>query len=188
MKPMTLHDLSIGLLQHQRFRDNPAQEDGNLQLDGRLSRMLHLLIHMDRADGPVTSEAAAEMLGTNPVVVRRTLAGLRDAGMVRSNKGHAGGWTLSKALEDLTMLDVYRALGEPRIFAIGLADPAPDCLVEQAVNESLEGALRAADALVRRHLADVTLADIAADFDQRIAKLSPKEIEARWHMKHSRPV
>ena len=138
-----------------------------MQLDGRLSRMLHLLIHMDRADGPITSGDAAQMLNTNPVVVRRTMAGLRDAGLVRSDKGHAGGWTLMKPLEDVTMLDVYKAVGEPRIFAIGLADPTPDCLVEQAVNSSMNDALRAAEAMLVSELAKVTLAQIAGDFEQR---------------------
>ncbi len=129
--------------------------------------MLHLLIHMGRMDGPLTSDAAAVMLGTNPVVIRRTMAGLRDAGYVRSVKGHGGGWSLTGTLDAITMLDVHRALGENRIFALGPADPAPACLVEQAVNGSLEQAMRAAEALLLQRLGEVTLADIAADFDRR---------------------
>ena len=140
-----------------------------MQLDGRLSRMLHLLIHMDRANGPITSGEAAEMLHTNPVVIRRTMAGLRDAGLVRSVKGHAGGWTLLKPLESVSMLDVYNAVGEPRIFAIGLADPAPDCLVEQAVNASMTNALKKAEAMLIAQLGEVTLAAIAEDFDRRFS-------------------
>ena len=142
-----------------------------MQLDGRLSRMLHLLIHLDRADRPITSGDAAQMLNTNPVVVRRTMAGLRDAGLVRSEKGHAGGWTLTKSLDRITMLDVYKAVGEPRIFAIGLADPAPECLVEQAVNASMNDALRAAEAMLIGELGKVTLAEIAKDFETRYASL-----------------
>ncbi|KPM24530.1 Rrf2 family transcriptional regulator [Citromicrobium sp. RCC1885] len=135
--------------------------------------MLHLLIHMGRMDGPLTSDAAAIMLGTNPVVIRRTMAGLRDAGYVRSVKGHGGGWSLTASLDDMTMLDVHRALGENRIFALGPADPDPACLVEQAVNSSLESAMREAEALLLDRLADVSLADIAADFDRRFAELPP---------------
>lgn len=142
-------------------------------MDARLSRMLHLLIHMGRMDGPLTSDAAAIMLGTNPVVIRRTMAGLRDAGYVRSVKGHGGGWSLTASLDDITMLDVHRALGENRIFALGPADPDPACLVEQAVNSSLESAMREAEALLLGRLADVSLADIAADFDRRFAELPP---------------
>ena len=147
-----------------------------MQLDGRLSRMLHILIHMDRAKGPITSEAAAEMLHTNAVVVRRTMAGLRDAGHVRSVKGHGGGWTLSSSLDRITMLDIYKAVGEPRIFAIGLADPAPECLVEQAVNASLTTALSDAEAMLIARLGQVTLAQIASDFDARSISLGMTQL------------
>lgn len=143
-------------------------------MDARLSRMLHLLIHMARAEGPLTSEAAAAMLDTNPVVVRRTLAGLREAGYVSSVKGHGGGWSLTRGLETITMLDIHRALGENRIFALGAADPAPDCLVEQAVNESLEDALRQAEAVLLQRLREVTLGDIASDFERRMAGPFPE--------------
>ncbi|WP_394652852.1 Rrf2 family transcriptional regulator [uncultured Sphingomonas sp.] len=142
-----------------------------MSVDARLSRMLHLLIHMDRMDGPLTSENAAAMLGTNPVVVRRTMAGLRDAGYVRSVKGHGGGWSLTGKLDDITMLDVHRALGDNRIFALGTADPSPVCLVEQAVNAALGKAMLEAETLLLHRLADVTLADIAADFDKRFTEL-----------------
>ncbi len=148
-------------------------------MNARLSRMLHILIHMARMQNPLTSEAAATMLATNAVVVRRTMAGLRDAGYVRSVKGHGGGWSLTRDLDQITMLDVYRALGENRIFGLGPADPAPVCLVEQAVNGSLESALHEAETLLLRRLADVSLADIVADFDRRMAELPPEQIAAR---------
>ena len=121
------------------------------------------------------------MLGTNPVVVRRTMAGLRDAGYVRSVRGHGGGWSLTCGLDSITMLDVHRALGESRVFALGPGDPTPTCLVEQAVNGSLESALREAEALLLRRLADVSLAEIAVDFDRRMAELSPEQIASRTH-------
>jgi DNA-binding IscR family transcriptional regulator len=141
--------------------------------------MLHLLIHMARAEGPLTSEAAAAMLNTNPVVVRRTMSGLREAGYVSSVKGHGGGWSLTRGLESITMLDVHRALGENRIFALGPANPAPDCLVEQAVNGTLEDALRQAEAVLLRRLSEVTLAEIATDFERRMAGLSSERAANR---------
>ena len=60
----------------------------------RLAQMLHVLLHMARHERPMTSEAIARMLGTNPVVVRRTMAGLRDVGYVGPEKGHGGGWEM----------------------------------------------------------------------------------------------
>ncbi len=53
--------------------------------------------------------------------------------------------------------------------------------MEQAVNSSLESALHEAEALLLRRMTDISLADIAADFDQRRAKLSPEQISAPAH-------
>lgn len=135
--------------------------------DSRLSRMLHVLLHMARHDGPMTSELIAQMLDTNSVVVRRTMAGLRDAGYVTSEKGHGGGWKIAANLEKVSLLDIHRAVGGPRIFAIGNEHPNPDCAVEKVVNEALEDALRAAEALLVARLGAVSLADLARSFDAR---------------------
>jgi DNA-binding IscR family transcriptional regulator len=135
--------------------------------DNRLSRMLHVLIHMDQREHPLTSDEIARMLNTNPVVVRRTMAGLRDNGYVTSEKGHGGGWKLARPLDQLTLLDVYVALGNPPVFALGLADDDPRCLVEQAVNDGLNEALGRARQLLLDRFGKVTLADLAADFRKR---------------------
>lgn len=133
--------------------------------DSRLSRMLHVLLHMARHDAPMTSEAIARMLGTNAVVVRRTMAGLRDAGYVRSEKGHGGGWAIAADLAKVSLLDVHRAVGGPRIFAIGNEHPNPDCAVEKVVNKALEDALCRAETLLVARLGAVSLAELARDFE-----------------------
>lgn len=117
----------------------------------------------------MTSEAIAKMLGTNPVVVRRTMAGLRDAGYVRSEKGHGGGWAIAVDLENVSLLDVHRAVGGPRIFAIGNEHPTPDCAVEKVVNEALEDALCEAEALLVARLGALKLAELSRSFDARCA-------------------
>lgn len=137
--------------------------------DSRLSRMLHVLLHMARHEGPMTSDTIAAMLRTNPVVVRRTMAGLRDASYVRSEKGHGGGWVLACDLADVSLLDVHRAVGGPRLFAIGNEQDNPRCLVEKIVNQAVEDALREAEALLVARLGAVCLAELARDFDARYA-------------------
>lgn len=131
--------------------------------------MLHVLIHMERHQGRATSEEIAQMLSTHAVVVRRTMAGLREQGFVDSEKGHGGGWRLARELRDITLLDVYRALGEPVLFAIGPANDHPDCLVEQAVNAALEDSFREAEALLLARFGKITLAALARDFDKRFS-------------------
>ncbi|NII55325.1 DNA-binding IscR family transcriptional regulator [Lutibacter sp. SG786] len=105
---------------------------------------------------------------TNPVVVRRTMAGLRDMGFVRSEKGHGGGWTMARDLASITLRDVYTALGAPEPFALGHRTESPGCLVEQAVNAALDGAFRDAEALLLERFGEVTLAALSADFHARM--------------------
>jgi len=147
-----------------------AETKNSMRNDSRLSRMLHVLIHMNQHDQRTTSETIAQMLRTNPVVVRRTMAGLRDHGYVHSEKGHGGGWTLSRPLSEITLLDIHRALGAPEVFAMGLSREEPQCLVEQAVNARLTDVLQEAEALLITRLGQVTLAELASDFDRRLAQ------------------
>ena len=135
-----------------------------MRQDSRLSRMLHVLIHMGHHDGAMTSEMIAKMLDTNPVVIRRTMAGLREKGYVTSEKGHGGGWTLARPLDELTLLDIYRAVGEPSVFAVGPAYDMPGCVIEQAVNATLKDVFAEAEQLLLQRFAGVTLAEIARDF------------------------
>lgn len=129
--------------------------------------MLHVLLHMARHEGPMTSGDIARMLGTNAVVVRRTMAGLRDSGYVRSEKGHGGGWVIQADLEAVSLLDVHRAVGGPRLFTIGNEHPNADCAVERVVNEALESALNEAEAMLIACLGRVSLAELAQRFDAR---------------------
>ena len=137
--------------------------------DSRLSRILHVLIHMDRHVKRATSETISKMLGTNPVVVRRMMAGLRDKGYVRSEKGHGGGWELTRRLDAITLLDVYRAIGEPALFSIGPHADHPDCLVEQAVDARMATTLGEAEALLAARFGAITIADLADDYERRLA-------------------
>ena len=138
-----------------------------MRRDSRLSGVLHVLLHMARHEGPATSEVLAQAMETNPVVIRRIMAGLREHGYVRSEKGHGGGWTLACDLAKVTLRDIYTALGCPSLLAIGNRTESPGCLVEQAVNAALDPTFRAAEDLLLAQLGEVTLAQLAADVDRR---------------------
>ncbi|MBR1120474.1 Rrf2 family transcriptional regulator [Bradyrhizobium lablabi] len=143
-----------------------------MRRDSRLSGVLHVLLHMAEHNGPVTSEVLAKAMGTNAVVVRRIMAGLREAGYVRSEKGHGGGWVIHRDLEKITLRDVYDALGHPSLLAMGNRTESPGCLVEQAVNAALDSAFADAEALLLSRLGEVTLAQLSADFHARLSARS----------------
>ncbi len=138
--------------------------------DRRLSRTLHALIHMAERNEPLTSDTLAKSLKTHGPAIRRMMSGLRLAGIVSSSKGHGGGWVLERAPDQITLLQIYEALGEPTLFAIGSAQDTPECLVEQAVDAHLTKAMERAAQVLRTELSHTSLADIAIEFEAKLAE------------------
>lgn len=138
-----------------------------MKRNSQLSATLHALIHLSEHEGPMTSEQLAACFDTNPVVVRRTLAGLREAGLVASEGGRGGGWRLARPLAKINLRDVHEALGDPDLFQAGPREPTSPCLIDHAVAEAMAGAFNDAEALLLARLKAITLADIAADFHKR---------------------
>lgn len=146
----------------------PIDEEA-MPRDLRISRMLHVLIHLDRHVDRATSEQIAAMIATNPVVVRRMMAGLRERGIVASEKGHGGGWQLAKGLNELTLRDVYEAVGTPPLFNIGSDAEPSHCLVEKAVDERLDQTLKEAEIRLLASFASISVEEIAKDYEKRYA-------------------
>lgn len=131
-----------------------------MKRNSRLSLALHTVSHM--AGDPQrmrTSSEIADHAGTNPVVVRRVLGRLRDAGLLTSEKGHAGGWRLARAPQDITLADVYLALDE-RLVASGDGNDAPDCSVEHALQKRVYSVLEDVEQSLVRRLAETPISDM----------------------------
>jgi len=144
-----------------------------MKSSSRLSDVLHVLLHLAHADAPVTSEVLAAAMSTNPVVLRRLMAGLREAGFITSEKGHGGGWVMAAPLESVTLHDVHMALGAPALVSLGFRDEHPECLVAQVVNESLLSAVAQAEASLLARLDGITLAELSKGFDRRLKARRP---------------
>ncbi|PTE10197.1 RrF2 family transcriptional regulator [Mesorhizobium helmanticense] len=138
-----------------------------MKRNSRLSSTLHILVHMtETREHALTSEQLATFIHTNPVVVRRTIAGLRDAGIVTSARGHGGGWQLGRAPEKISLAEISAALGET-LLPFSNEPESPGCLVEQAVIAALDDFRIEAERLLAEKLSRITLADLAADFRRR---------------------
>ncbi len=132
----------------------------------RFSVALHVLSHLVEADEPQTSARLATCVGTNPVVVRRTLGGLREAGLVTSARGAGGGWVLARDPARISLRDVYDGLGEGLLRGIAVTGPgvrkAPGgtCRIQRAVAGTLDDFLDDAEALLADRLARIPLASL----------------------------
>jgi Rrf2 family protein len=150
-----------------------------MRRDSRLSMSLHVLLHMGGRPTPVTSQALSEHMGANPVVIRRTMAGLRKAGLVSSNKGHGGGWSISRDLKEISLLDIYRALDEPILVQQHRGIEMPECLVEQTVGRALDAIYQEAEALIIKRFETIKLSDLSTAFHARLVETSRKHGKRR---------
>ena len=131
----------------------------------RFSVALHVLTHLVGERQPRTSEQLAECVRTNPVVVRRTMAGLRDAGLVTSARGAGGGWALGRDASHITLRDIYAALGERLLRGVDVAGTDAQrggCRIQKAVAGTLDEFLDDAEALLADRLDRISLADLSS--------------------------
>lgn len=147
--------------------------DSCMKQKSQLSDVLHVLLHLAHAEAPVTSEVLAAAMSTNPVVLRRLMSGLREAGFITSEKGHGGGWVMAAPLESVTLHDVHLALGAPALVSLGFREDRPECLVAQVVNDSLRTAMQEAEASLLSRLDGITLAQLSKGFDSRLRAYRP---------------
>jgi len=106
-----------------------------------------------------TSSDIAAHAGTNPVVVRRVLGRLKDAGLLLSEKGHAGGWRLARPPESITLADVYLALDESLVAPATEAE-VPACSVEHALHRRVAGVLEDVEKSLIRRLSETTIVEV----------------------------
>lgn len=126
----------------------------------KFSDVLHILLHMAKSPDPSTSKTLAKAMNSNPVVVRRIMAGLRKQGLVQSEKGHGGGWSLSCNLKTVTLHDIYEAIGAPTMLAIGNRAESPACFIEKAVNSATGHVFQDAKKMIIAQLQSTTVADL----------------------------
>ncbi|MEM1432209.1 MAG: Rrf2 family transcriptional regulator [Pseudomonadota bacterium] len=131
-----------------------------MKRNSRLSLALHTLGHMAGTPDRVRKSAdIAAHAGTNPVVVRRVLGSLREAGLLLSESGHSGGWRLARPPEEITLADVYIALDERLVAQDGDATPH-DCAVAHALHGRVSSLMEELERTLVRKLSETTIVDL----------------------------
>jgi DNA-binding IscR family transcriptional regulator len=109
---------------------------------------------------PLKSEQVAESVNTNPVVIRRMLLELAEAGLVVSQTGSLGGSRLANDPAETTLLDVYRALEYGGVFSLHRAPPSRDCPVGVNIETVLGEVLTEVDLAVEQVLGRITINEV----------------------------
>ncbi len=119
--------------------------------------VLALLHH--EGGGPLASDYIAGSVNTNPVVIRRLLALLIEAELVRSQLGAGGGAILARPAAGISLADVYRAVEDGDLLAMHQG-PNPECPVGRNIHMALTGVVDGAERAFVDALAGRTVADI----------------------------
>lgn len=140
-----------------------------MQISSRFTIAVHMLSCIDTFQGEhkVTSEFLAASINVNPVIIRKLLSQLKDAGLIEVKRG-PGGATIAKPMEEITFLDVYRAadcVGEDALFHFH-ENPNPDCPVGRNIHNILDDKLIRVQAAMERELASITMADVKKDLQK----------------------
>lgn len=119
---------------------------------------------------PVPRHELAEREELPPGFLVDILGQLRNAQLLRSHRGVAGGWELARPAKSITVADVIRALDGPLASVRGVR---PHELQEQGGREPFISMWIAVRASLRSVLEHVTIADLASGtLPKRIAKLA----------------
>jgi Rrf2 family protein len=114
-----------------------------------------------------TSQALAAALTTNPVVVRRLLASLSRAGLVVNTKGPGGGTRLTRPAKQISLRDVYRAIGPAELLHRPVKQEGG---AEKEVRKAVHAALRKAEKSFEQELDAITLNQVIKRAGLKAAK------------------
>lgn len=135
--------------------------------NSRFTVALHVLAWMALAarNSPdlVTSEQIARSVNTNPVVIRRLLGGLREAGIVVAQRGAGAGWRLGRDPESITLAEVYDAVERDSLFGLHHSAPNRACPVGRGIQPALRRVYGSAASAIKAELAAVTIEALLED-------------------------
>ena len=133
-----------------------------MKISSRFSVAVHILVLLECGKNEIfTSEFIAGSVNTNPVVIRRIMGKLKEAGLIDVKSG-TGGAHLLKAPEEISLYDVYKAgevVSDGELFSIH-ENTNENCPVGAKIQGVLEIFLLKAQEAMEMVLKEVSIKDI----------------------------
>lgn len=128
---------------------------------------IHVLTILAKNGGErVKSDYIAGSVNTNPVVIRRLLSNLQEAGLVISQVGATGGTSLAKLPKDIRLSEVYKSLPCGEVFALHPKEPNQDCPIGKNMAAFLCGLQKEIDKSIEEKLHQYTLRDVIEKIEE----------------------
>ncbi|HET6153398.1 MAG TPA: Rrf2 family transcriptional regulator [Marmoricola sp.] len=127
---------------------------------------VHCCVVLSQADGPVPTARLAELHGVSRTYLAKHLQQLSRAGLVRSTEGRDGGYVLTKAAAEVSLLEIVKAVDgpEPAFRCTEIRQNGPLASPPEACRKAcgVARAMAAAEQAWRSSLAGVSVAELAA--------------------------
>lgn len=144
-----------------------------MQISSRFTIAIHIFVCIDtfKEEYKLTSDFLAGSINVNPVVIRRLLQQLKAAELITVARG-SGGAAIAKPLEQITFLDIYKAVecvegGELFRFH---ENPNAACPVGRNIHHALDGKLYQIQKAMEDEMRKITLVDVVRDAQAYISK------------------
>ena len=148
-----------------------------MQISSRFTIAVHIFacINTFEKDFKITSDFLASSMNVNPVIIRKILSQLKSAELVTIQRG-SGGATIAKKLDEISFLDIYRAVDcveKGELFHFH-ENPNSNCPVGRNIHNVLDSKLEQVQNALENELKKITLADVMKDTQYYIAKENKK--------------
>ena len=144
-----------------------------MQISSRFTIALHIFtcIETFKNDYKITSDFLAGSINTNPVIIRKILTQLKNAGLITVARG-TGGISPTRPLKEISFYDVYQAI-EPvengDLFNFHNS-PNPQCPVGKNIHALLDGKLKAIQLAMENEMKKYTLDDLRIGMQELLKK------------------
>jgi Rrf2 family protein len=124
----------------------------------------HIMAALGHAAGKeVNSAEIAGSVNTSSSFVRRILAKLSKAGLVKTATGKGGSCWLARPARRISLLDIYRAVEAPKAFAIHQYPAEKRCPVSCGIKPALSRILAETQQAIEGSLSRTSLAEVISD-------------------------
>ncbi|WP_223606873.1 Rrf2 family transcriptional regulator [Chryseobacterium sp. OSA05B] len=132
----------------------------------RFATAIHILTLLAKSPQEwLTSEWIAGSVNVNPVMVRKELSVLREAGLIISRQGKDGGTQLARNADQITISEIYKSVKNTDVLGKKNQNPNPACSVGKEVNVHLNTLFEETDQLVINFLGDKSLQEFSDQFE-----------------------
>lgn len=132
-----------------------------MQFSSRFTIATHILlcVAMFENEQKVTSNFLAGSINVNPVIIRNILGSLSSAGLVEIRSG-VGGAHLAKSKEEITLLDIFKAVEKEEALFHFHENPNPQCPVGRTIHTVMDGKIENIQSAMEGEMNGITLCDL----------------------------